>query len=579
MVIAGTADCRDWMTAHGARFQPSIGGALHLSHTNAFFLGGGKALINAYYRAAARLGVEIEYDAEVRDLDIEDGRFESAVVARNGGSEMVRARTFVAASGGFQANRDWLKDAWGDAADNFLIRGTPYDTGRVLRALMDRGASTTGDPTQCHAVAIDGRAPRFDGGIVTRVDCIPLGIVVNARAERFHDEGEDLWPKRYAVWGHLVARQPEQTAFVIFDTQAPGLFIPPMLPPVEAPSIPRLAAALGLDPAALERTVSAYNRAVQPGAFDHTALDNCSTAGLTPPKSHWARRIDRAPFYAYPLRPGITFTYLGVTVDERARIIWQDGRPAANLFAAGEIMAGNILGQGLSGRAGHGHRNGIRPAGRRGGGTTCPQLDTRGGAGAAAAAPALPGRGGMRPASATPAATAKGSAPCSRRSSGALTSRSATSATWRTCATTAARAWTPASMRRRTRSGSTCPAPWPPSGARPYRGYAWPAALGGLFERSGLALLLGAALAPVLFAAVLGLLSGADVFLAPAQQRGRGLLPGHAAHGDGLACSARSGRLPPSRCWSAWCGAGATWPRCRSVARNRARRGLRCGRS
>ena len=346
MVIAGTAGCRDWMTAHGVRFQPSLGGALHLSHTNAFFLGGGKALINAYYRAAARLGVEVEYDAEVRDLDIADGRFRGASVARDGRIEAVRARAFVAASGGFQANLDWLRAAWGEAADNFLIRGTPYDTGRVLRALMDRGARTTGDPTQCHAVAIDGRAPRFDGGIVTRVDCIPLGIVVNARAERFHDEGEDLWPKRYAIWGRLVARQPNQTAFVIFDARARGLFIPPMLPPVEAPSIRALAAPLGLDPAALERTVAAYNEAVRPGAFDHTQLDTCSTAGLTPPKSHWARRLDRPPFCAYPLRPGITFTYLGVAVDERARIIWQDGKPADNLFAAGEIMAGNILGQG-----------------------------------------------------------------------------------------------------------------------------------------------------------------------------------------------------------------------------------------
>ena len=346
MVIAGTAACREWMTAHGVRFQPSLGGALHLSHTNAFFLGGGKALINAYYRAAARLGVEVEYDAEVRDLDIEDGRFRGASVARNGRVEAVRARSFVAASGGFQANLDWLRAAWGAAADNFLIRGTPYDTGRVLRALMDRGARTTGDPTQCHAVAIDGRAPRFDGGIVTRVDCIPLGIVVNARAERFHDEGEDLWPKRYAIWGRLVARQPGQTAFVIFDARARGLFIPPMLPPFEAPSIRALAEPLGLDPAALERTVTAYNAAVRPGAFDHTALDTCSTAGLTPPKSHWARRIDQPPFCAYPLRPGITFTYLGVAVDEQARIIWQDGNPAENLFAAGEIMAGNILGQG-----------------------------------------------------------------------------------------------------------------------------------------------------------------------------------------------------------------------------------------
>ena len=346
MVIAGTADCRTWMSAHGVRFQPSIGGALHLAHTNAFFRGGGKTLVNAYYRAAARLGVEIEYDAEVRDLEIRDARFDGAVVARNGHEELVRASAFVAASGGFQANRDWLRDAWGAAADNFHVRGTPYDTGRVLRALMDNGAATTGDPTQCHAVAIDGRAPRFDGGIVTRVDCIPLGIVVNAHAERFHDEGEDLWPKRYAVWGRLVARQPDQKAFVIFDARATGLFIPPMLPPVEAPSIPRLAAPLGLEPAALERTVLAYNAAVRPGTFDHAALDDCSTAGLTPPKSHWARRIDRAPFYAYPLRPGITFTYLGVAVDERARVIWENGRPAANVFAAGEIMAGNILGQG-----------------------------------------------------------------------------------------------------------------------------------------------------------------------------------------------------------------------------------------
>ena len=346
MVIAGTAECRTWMAAHGVRFQPSIGGALHLAHTNAFFLGGGKALVNAYYRAAARLGVDVEYEAEVCDLRIEDSRFEGAVVTRNGRTEIVPARAFVAAAGGFQANREWLRDAWGASADNFLIRGTPYDTGRVLRALMDGGAATTGDPTQCHAVAIDARAPRFDGGIVTRVDCIPLGIVVNARGERFHDEGEDLWPKRYAVWGRLVARQPDQTAFVIFDARARGQFIPPMLPPVEAPSIRRLAAPLGLEPAALERTVMAYNAAVRPGTFDATALDDCATAGLAPPKSHWARRIDRAPFYAYPLRPGITFTYLGVQVDARARVIWQDGRPAANVFAAGEIMAGNILGQG-----------------------------------------------------------------------------------------------------------------------------------------------------------------------------------------------------------------------------------------
>ncbi|OYW05876.1 MAG: FAD-binding dehydrogenase, partial [Acidiphilium sp. 37-67-22] len=84
------------------------------------------------------------------------------------------------------------------------------------------------------------------------------------------------------------------------------------------------------------------------GTFDHTVLDDCRTEGLEPPKSHWARRIDTPPFYAYPVRPGITFTYLGVRVDRNARIRMQDGRPAANMFAAGEIMAGNVLGRGYA---------------------------------------------------------------------------------------------------------------------------------------------------------------------------------------------------------------------------------------
>ena len=113
----------------------------------------------------------------------------------------VRANTLVAAAGGFEANIPWLKQYWGDVADNFIVRGTPYNQGRVLRALLDRGARQVGDPTQCHAVAVDGRAPKFDGGIVTRVDCVPLGIVVNQEGRRFYDEGEDFWPKRYADLG------------------------------------------------------------------------------------------------------------------------------------------------------------------------------------------------------------------------------------------------------------------------------------------------------------------------------------------------------------------------------------------
>ena len=87
-----------------------------------------------------------------------------------------------------------------------------------------------GDPTQAHMVAIDARAPLYDGGICTRIDCISLGIVVNRRAVRFYDEGEDFWPKRYAIWGRLVAQQPGQIAWSIIDRKAIGRFMPPVFP-------------------------------------------------------------------------------------------------------------------------------------------------------------------------------------------------------------------------------------------------------------------------------------------------------------------------------------------------------------
>jgi tricarballylate dehydrogenase len=338
----------DWIVEQGVRWQPSLGGTLSLGRTNSFFLGGGRAMLNALYLTAERLGIDVLYDAEVVDLDIQDGRFQSATVAYGGQKHKVHATALVAAAGGFEANIEWLKQYWGDVAENFLIRGTPYNRGSVLKMLLDKGVQQIGDPTQCHAVAIDARAPKFDGGIITRLDCVVFGIVVNKNAERFYDEGEDIWPKRYAIWGRLVAAQPDQIAYIIFDGPSLEMFMPSLYPPVTADSIRDLADKLGLDPQALETTVANFNQAVRPGTFDHTILDDCRTEGLDPPKTHWARRIEAAPFYAYPVRPGITFTYLGTRVNKEARMLMADGSPSANMFAAGEIMAGNVLGKGYA---------------------------------------------------------------------------------------------------------------------------------------------------------------------------------------------------------------------------------------
>ncbi|XDF36286.1 FAD-dependent tricarballylate dehydrogenase TcuA [Paracidovorax avenae] len=351
LVVRHSAHCRPWMRRHGVHFQPPLSGALHVARTNAFFMGGGKALVNAYYRSAEALGVRVRYEAPVERIEIDGGHF---VAAHLQGGERIAARACVLAAGGFESNRDWLREAWGRNArgewpsDNFLIRGTAYNQGVLLRHLLeDHCADRIGDPTQAHMVAIDARAPLYDGGICTRIDCVSLGVVVNRDAERFYDEGEDFWPKRYAIWGRLVAQQPGQIGYSIIDSKAVGRFMPPVFPGTRADSLPGLAQKLGLDVDAFLRTLDAYNAACRVGSFDHTALDDCRTDGLAPPKTHWARPIDTAPFYGYALKPGVTFTYLGLETDDTAAVRF-GGAASPNLFVAGEMMAGNVLGKGYT---------------------------------------------------------------------------------------------------------------------------------------------------------------------------------------------------------------------------------------
>ena len=349
LVIRASSTCRPWMRRHGVRFQPPLSGALHVARTNAFFMGGGKALVNAYYRSAEAMGVQVRYETPVDAIELDGDRF----VAARSGSQRFTARTCVMAAGGFESNREWLREAWGQnergewPADNFLIRGTRFNQGVLLRYMIDAGADAIGDPSQSHCVAIDARAPLYDGGICTRIDCVSLGIVVNRDAVRFYDEGEDFWPKRYAIWGRLVAQQPGQIGYSIIDSKAIGRFMPPVFPGEKADTLPELARKLGLPEVQFARTVQDYNAACRFGTFDHTALDDCHTEGLAPAKTHWARPLDQAPFYGYALRPGITFTYLGLKVNDRGQVHF-GGKPSGNLFVAGEMMAGNVLGKGYT---------------------------------------------------------------------------------------------------------------------------------------------------------------------------------------------------------------------------------------
>ncbi|MCI6344694.1 MAG: FAD-dependent tricarballylate dehydrogenase TcuA [Campylobacter sp.] len=347
-VISHTPETVVWAKAHGVRFQPSMRGTLHLGRTNAFFLGGGKSLVNAYYHACERLGVHIYYEHEALEIDMSGNACSALLVKDKVNNEELKfiPKALVVASGGFESNLEWLEVAWGEKARNFLIRGTKFNQGKMLKAFGNIGAQIIGDPTQGHMVAIDARTPKYDGGIASRVDCVSLGIVVNKSAKRFYDEGEDFWPKRYAIWGCLVANQEDQIGYSITDEKVQKNYMPSLFKPIVKNTIEELADEVGLNASELKATIEQYNAAVVPGSFDHTIQDDCCTKGLEVEKTHWAQKIDTPPYYLYPLRPGVTFTYMGVKVDKQAQVFDEKGGKFDNIFAAGEIIAGNILTQG-----------------------------------------------------------------------------------------------------------------------------------------------------------------------------------------------------------------------------------------
>lgn len=349
LTVQETESVPEWMMAHGALFQPPLAGTLHLGRTNTFFLGGGKALLNNYYRELKRCRIPILYEAKVERM-LFDGPTCTGLVVNCGGKEYeAKAAAYVCAAGGFEANVDWLAKYWGEAAYNYHIRGPKTNDGTILRALLDAGADRAGQPKGFHAVAVDARSPMFDGGIATRLDCIPFGMVLNRDYQRFYDEGEEIWPKRYAIWGRNIAEQPGQVAYAFWDSKAKGLFMPPMYGVFKADTVAGVAEQMGLDGTRTAEAVARFNSGIAPDAnerFNPAGKDGVGTTGLEPNKTNWARAIDTGPFYGIKMAPGITFTYMGVKVNTSGRIQMADGSQFTNLFAAGEIMSGNVLSSG-----------------------------------------------------------------------------------------------------------------------------------------------------------------------------------------------------------------------------------------
>jgi tricarballylate dehydrogenase len=323
---------------------------------------GGKGLIEQHTRAAEAEGVEIRYGAAVTGLAPGEVRV---------GDQTLRADAIVLAAGGFEADPARRARHLGDGWEAALVRGTPTNTGEVLDAALSAGAAAHGDWGTCHSVAWDAGAPPQGGARrltnqLTR-QSYPLGIVVNARGERFVDEGADFRNFTYAKYGREILRQPGGRAFQLFDARTRPLLRPQEydsqpIAMAQADTLGELARALEIDPDGLERTVAQFNAAITDAPFDPAVKDG-RAAAVEPPKSNWALALDEPPFYGYAVACGITFTFGGLHVDADARVLDADGAPLPGLFAAGELVGGLFSGNypggsGLTAGAVYGRRAG-----------------------------------------------------------------------------------------------------------------------------------------------------------------------------------------------------------------------------
>ena len=346
-----------WMKSKGIRFAPIWGRqAFKVDGRFTFWggltveaSGGGPGLLEAWTASAAREGIAIHYGARAESLIVEEGAVVGARVRQGGRTHPLRATAVVLACGGFEANPEWRTRYLGPGWDLAKVRGSRFNTGEGIRMALEIGAAPCGNWSGCHAVGWERNAPEFGDlavGDHFQKHSYPWGIMLNARGERFVDEGADFRNYTYAKYGRVILEQPGQFAWQVFDAKVSHLLRPEYrikeITKVTADTLEELCARLDdVDAGRALETIAAYNDAVRTDVpFDPNVKDGRGTQGLAVRKSHWANTIDTPPFEAYAVTCGITFTFGGLRIDRQGRVLDKDLETIPGLHAAGELVGG-----------------------------------------------------------------------------------------------------------------------------------------------------------------------------------------------------------------------------------------------
>lgn len=368
-VVDGSYETLEWMRQRGVEWELTADKLFDLDKIDRVYelppggairaRGEGVGLVERLYAAVEGAGIEIRYESPAAGLLTRGSTVDGVTVRHRDHVEEVRG-TVVLASGGFEANPEMRLRYLGPGWDLVKVRGTRFNMGTMLTQALLHGAQPAGHWGGCHASPQDAAHPPVgDLRLTDKLSrySFPYAVLVNRRAERFVDEGEDQVWLIYAKTGSAILAQPEGVAYQVFDQKTLHLLEPRYSTgtPVQADTVEELAERLGVPAGRLVETLDAYNASVAPDAvdrFDPFTLDGVSAEPAGQPrKSNWAQPIDRPPFVAYPVTCGITFTYGGLKIDGDARVHDTEGRAMPGLYATGEI-AGEFFHHNYPGGAG-----------------------------------------------------------------------------------------------------------------------------------------------------------------------------------------------------------------------------------
>ena len=361
-----------WLAQNGVKFEPIYSRQSFEKNGRAVFWGGltlaakgeGVGLVEAELAVFTQKGGQIYYGCEGVELICQNNRVIGIIAQTPDGVKEYFADAVILGSGGFEAStalrQKYLGADWGRAK----VRGTPHNTGQGLQMALALGAQEYGFFQNCHATPMDLYMKDFGNLNIPHLErknyrkiCYFLGIMLNAKGQRFVDEGIDFRNYTYAQFGRAILQQPNQFAWQIFDAKVADLLYEEYRFDdahfITAECLDDLIARLdGVDSHTATQTIAAFNAAVDTGrAFDPTIKDGRATRGLPLAKSNWAQALDTPPFTAYPVTCGITFTYGGLKVDESGAVLRPDGRAIAGLYACGELVGG-VFAEGYPGGSG-----------------------------------------------------------------------------------------------------------------------------------------------------------------------------------------------------------------------------------